>query len=122
MAYKNKDDERAFQKRHYEKNKDIYKQRASESRKRTRLRNKQYVQGIKTENPCADCGIKYHFSQMDFDHINNDKEFNLASVTNATISLSRIKAEIDKCELVCSNCHRYRTWKRLQDQSVSSRV
>ena len=115
MAYKNKDDEKAFQKRHYEKNKEIYKQRAAESRKRTRLRNKEYVQNLKSTNPCTDCGQKYHFSQMDFDHVNDDKEFNLAIATNATISLDRIKLEIEKCELVCSNCHRLRTWKRQQN-------
>lgn len=29
-------------------------------------------------------------------------------------SWARLKRQLDKCELVCANCHAIRTWKRLE--------
>ena len=40
----------------------------------------------------------------------NDKSFEIS--TNSGKSLEDIKKEIEKCEIVCSNCHRIRTHKR----------
>ena len=51
---------------------------------------------------------------MDFDHITGKKKHNLARYANSAVSLSTIKDEIKKCEVVCANCHRYRTWLRTQ--------
>lgn len=47
---------------------------------------------------------------MDFDHL-RDKKFNL-SKAHLTGSLKKITEEIAKCEVVCSNCHRVRTFER----------
>ena len=50
---------------------------------------------------------------MDFDHKNGKiKVGNIASMTTRNLSLSRIKNEIEKCDIVCANCHRIRTYKR----------
>ena len=48
---------------------------------------------------------------MDFDHI-EDKSFNISSALNLQ-NFEDIKKEIEKCEVVCSNCHRSRTYNRL---------
>ena len=86
------------------------------ARKReARDRNKEYVRSVKEKHSCADCGIKYHYSQMDFDHIDGKKKHNLARYANSAVSLKTIKEEIKKCEVVCANCHRYRTWERSQN-------
>jgi hypothetical protein len=114
MAYKNKEQEREFQRKHYQDNKELYKSRAQASRITLRKRNSEYVRQLKECTPCKDCKGFFHYSQMDFDHIRNDKTVNIARISNSSISLKRIKAEISKCELVCANCHRLRTWKRLQ--------
>lgn len=63
--------------------------------------------------PCADCGIEYPYYVMDFDHVSDDKEANLADLVRVGASLVKLQAEINKCEVVCSNCHRIRTFKRL---------
>ena len=84
-------------------------------RKKIRDRNREYVRNIKESTPCADCGIKYHYSQMDFDHI-DIKKVNIARLANSEASIKTIKAEINKCEIVCSNCHRLRTWQREKDK------
>ncbi|MDQ3918195.1 MAG: hypothetical protein M3348_06925 [Acidobacteriota bacterium] len=61
--------------------------------------------------PCADCGIQYPYYVMDFDHRDGaTKSFMLSEVARATAkSLLR---EIDKCDVVCANCHRERTHRR----------
>lgn len=61
--------------------------------------------------PCMDCGQSYPYYVMDFDHRDPSKKlFNLAdSVTNGK-SLKEIREEIAKCDIVCSNCHRIRTY------------
>jgi hypothetical protein len=58
---------------------------------------------------CADCGVRYPYYVMDFDHLDN-KEFNLGRYAGK--SIPKIKEEIAKCEVVCSNCHRIRTYNR----------
>jgi hypothetical protein len=45
---------------------------------------------------------------MDFDHRNiTDKMFTVSQ--RLVCSLERLIAEVDKCDLVCANCHRIRT-------------
>lgn len=75
-------------------------------------RNRAYVQELKTENPCVQCGQHYHYSAMDFDHVRGEKVANVATLADAGYSLDVVKEEIAKCDLVCANCHRYRTWQR----------
>ena len=86
------------------------------ARKReARDRNKEYIRSVKEKSPCADCHEQYHYSQMDFDHVDGKKKHNLARYANSAVSLKTIKDEIKKCEVVCANCHRYRTWLRTQN-------
>ena len=60
--------------------------------------------------PCTDCGIRYPYYIMDFDHL-YDKRFNIGS-DGVKFSREDLYIEIAKCEVVCSNCHRTRTWQR----------
>lgn len=73
-----------------------------------------FVREYKESNPCTDCGTHYPYWVMEFDHL-GDKVFNIGDFRRFTTSLSRVKAEIQKCELVCSNCHRHRTYMRMQE-------
>ena len=86
----------------------------AQRKREARDRNKEYIRQVKEKSVCADCGEKYHYSQMDFDHISGKKKHNLARYANSAVSISTIKDEIKKCEVVCANCHRYRTWLRTQ--------
>ncbi len=60
--------------------------------------------------PCKDCGKTFPPFAMDFDHISNlgKKKRNISLFKNYSIQLA--KEELKKCELVCANCHRIRTW------------
>jgi hypothetical protein len=52
--------------------------REAEYKRQARDRNKDYVRDLKEKTPCADCGKIYHYSQMDFDHIDGKKKHNIA--------------------------------------------
>jgi len=55
---------------------------------------------------CQICGYSKYIGAMDFHHIDEgNKSFDLSS-KGLTRSWERIKEEIGKCILVCSNCHR----------------
>lgn len=48
---------------------------------------------------------------MDFDHRDRlDKKFAISE--SARYSLRLMREEVTKCDLVCANCHRIRTFKR----------
>lgn len=62
-------------------------------------------------DPCTDCGQRFPPYVMQFDHVRGTK---VKSVSALLLDCNKAKllAEIDKCELVCANCHAVRTWAR----------
>lgn len=61
--------------------------------------------------PCVDCKQSYPFYVMDFDHVRGTKLFAISSQLDY-VSLETLLKEIAKCEVVCANCHRIRTFTR----------
>lgn len=57
---------------------------------------------------CANCGISFdNPSLFDFHHINNDKDFTIASINmTSPKKWLVIRDELRKCCLLCPNCHR----------------
>jgi hypothetical protein len=97
--------QRTYGQAHYRANKSHY----SERNKAARKKFNEKIRKLK-EHPCADCGILYPYYVMDFDHLQNK----LAEVSYLATWGQRGQAleEIKKCEVVCSNCHRERTYRR----------
>lgn len=96
-----------------------YKNRVSDQAYRDKLNNQgivrynkiqEFLRNYKIEKGCNDCSYNVHHVALDFDHIIGIKKIN---VCNAK-SIDQAKEEILKCEVVCSNCHRIRTYERLQ--------
>jgi hypothetical protein len=71
------------------------------------------------KGPCKDCKNTFHTCQMDWDHVRGKKLFNLCG--NMFRSREAILKEVAKCDLVCANCHRLRTFKRLHGVLQDSR-
>lgn len=97
---------KVFRREHYLKNKEkiiqqVYKKQDEYCEWLNSLKNK----------PCLDCKQKYPHYVMDFDHL-RDKKFTLSKARKGFWARNKILAEIEKCELVCSNCHRERTYQR----------
>lgn len=78
-------------------------------------RNKELI-GRYKNRPCMDCGGWYEPCQMDFDHRPNEKKLFGISIYRS-LKLSSIIAELRKCDIVCANCHRLRTFNRGQHSS-----
>jgi len=56
---------------------------------------------------CVDCNTIYHPAAYDFHHKDMaEKEFGIAN--SKLTSFDKIKDELDKCILLCANCHRIR--------------
>lgn len=105
-----------------EKRQELYAKRVSCSNYRRILNDKANIRAAKIRNfladfklavGCSDCGYDAHHTALDFDHVTGKKSFN---VCNAK-SIKSAKVEIKKCEVVCSNCHRIRTYNRLESLS-----
>jgi hypothetical protein len=61
--------------------------------------------------PCVDCGGRFAQCSMDFDH--RDPATKVRAVTRMIFgSIDRMLAEAAKCDIVCANCHRLRTFQR----------
>lgn len=61
------------------------------------------------DHPCVDCG-ETDPVVLEFDHIDT-KSFDIAyGIRNN--SWESVLREMDKCEVVCANCHRRRTSRR----------
>lgn len=108
MAYKDIEDRKAASKRHYEANKSRYLER----NKRYREQINQWIRELKENTPCVDCHRSYPYYVMDFDHLDASAKLNIVSFLSSTGRIGALKQEIEKCELVCANCHRMRTFKR----------
>ena len=87
-----------------------------ESNRSKYIRKKEFVTMIKATSGCVDCGIKNPVV-LDFDHVpeRGPKLFELHKFSNH--SFPDIAAEIQKCDVVCANCHRIRSWARGQRYS-----
>lgn len=98
-----------MQRSHYQRNKRDYANRNKDMVEAARdiIRDAKSV-------PCVDCGQCFHYCVMDFDHRPGEiKLFSVADAPKRGVSFDKVRAEIAKCDPVCANCHRLRTFKRM---------
>lgn len=86
-----------------------YKKRLNIQAKTRNKSIKHFLADYKLQKGCHDCGYKKHHAALDFDHVKGSKMLNVCFAK----SIGQAKKEIEKCEVVCSNCHRIRTYNRI---------
>ena len=91
---------------HYLKNKPRYVENAMKRTQRVLRENMRRLVTYLAENPCVDCGETDPLV-LEFDH-QRDKRFEIARGMRDK-SWAEVSIEIEKCEVVCANCHRRRT-------------
>lgn len=87
--------------KNYKENKQIY----LDSKLRKQNRNIEFVKEYKQNNCCSICGEK-DIRCLEFHHTDNNKEADISYLVYNGYSLKRIKKEIEKCIILCANCHR----------------
>lgn len=82
-----------------------------EEKRAVRLRQRQMLDRIR-DVPCMDCGRRFPPYVMEFDH--RDPALKTSEVMRMPGRAGdlRILAEVGKCDIVCTNCHRDRTFRR----------
>ncbi len=77
-----------------------------EYRKEKIKSRKSFIEDYKKSHSCVICGEQDPVC-LDFHHKNKEeKDFQISHMIRGGWSLERIKEEIDKCEMLCANCHR----------------
>ena len=95
-------------------NRPAYKPTEANARARAKatIRNQEYVGNYLLTHPCVDCG-NTDIRVLEFDHIGDDKIYQIGVMVSTSFSIARIQQEIEKCEVRCRNCHTLKTYERL---------
>ena len=93
--------DREYKKRYYKNNSDKLKERAC----RRRQEIKEWFQEYKQSLSCEKCGIDKWYL-LEFHHPDNNKEGEVADMVHAACGKEKILKEIEKCDVLCANCHR----------------
>jgi hypothetical protein len=106
MPYKDKEKQkeknREYQKKHYENKKEYYITKARESKKKVKQEFDEYKKTLK----CSMCE-ENHPATLDFHHTDpREKEIIISKAVSRNWGWESLNKEIDKCVVLCSNCHR----------------
>lgn len=108
-AYNCRNCSREYIRKHYEKHKQYYLDKAKTSRNSNRQACFMYLRSYLMLHSCVDCGEK-DIEVLEFDHIDRDnKGGNIGDLLTNNATPARLVKEILKCEVRCANCHRRKT-------------
>lgn len=88
-------------KAHYENNKEKYITRV----KAIKAELRDYLQDYKKNKQCSKCS-ETHSACLEFHHLDESTKYAAVSEYWAFSSISQLQSEIDKCVILCANCHR----------------
>lgn len=96
-----KEERREYHRKWYLKN----KERRVAINAKWQLKNREWLKEYKKSLFCVRCG-ESHPACLDFHHIDpSQKKYAIAAIHTFS-SIEKIKEEIAKCIVLCSNCHR----------------
>jgi predicted amino acid dehydrogenase len=100
--YKKREDQLESQKRHYKKHPTRQKKRVLERKRKI----KKWIYDYKLKKGCCFCDETYPYA-LDFHHVVKEKNnMRITEMVGNGFSPENILKEIDKCKLICCNCHR----------------
>jgi hypothetical protein len=101
----NREKMREHRKKWYDKNIESEREKARVRQKNRRVEFNKWYYEYKSKLSCKNCGFS-HPAALDFHHRDRDeKDFNPSDMRNYTNKKKFLK-EIEKCDVLCSNCHR----------------
>jgi hypothetical protein len=107
MVYQDKNKAKAYQKVWYQR----HKEEVIERRKKRQQEIYNWFMRYKSTLACVDCGIS-HPALLQFYHRNrSEKSFNISDVVRRATSIKQITNEVEKCDVLCVNCHAKHHWR-----------
>lgn len=98
----------AYRHAHYLANKPDYIRRAITQVHGRRVENRREVLAYLRSHSCVDCGIADPIV-LEFDHRDRTRKLTEVGKMMVNMRWARVKAEIEKCDVRCVNCHRRKT-------------
>jgi hypothetical protein len=92
--------------KHY-KNSQNRREKIRLTQQNKRRENRKYVYNYLLSNPCVICNESDPIV-LTFDHL-RDKKFVISEAVSKAFSTTRLKKEIEKCQILCANCHLRKT-------------
>ena len=86
-----------------------YKTKVKEDKKARLDAAREFVWGYLSTHPCVECG-ESDPKVLEFDHIIGEKVKAVSDMVRLGYGLDTIVAEISKCQVLCANCHRRKTY------------
>lgn len=105
MPFKDLEKRRKYRREWYAKNKESERKHIQRRKKEIKKWFNEYKSSLK----CIKCG-ESHPATIDFHHTKT-KESGISKLVSYGYSIEKIKKELEKCEILCSNCHRKEHWK-----------
>lgn len=103
--------QREYAKSHYINNKDKYVQRAKKFSSNARQKAIQFVLEYLEGKSCIKCG-EDDILVLDFHHRDPSNKKYVVSLMISRNCVATIQEELDKCDILCANCHRKETHKQ----------
>ena len=108
MPFKDLERRKAYRRSWYKLNKNSEKEHVQRRKKGL----KKWLENYKSKLRCSKCN-ENHPSTIDFHHKReSEKEMSISKMVSEGYSKERIKKEIEKCQILCSNCHRKLHWEK----------
>tara|TARA_R100000781_G_scaffold14941_2_gene12303 strand:+ start:1617 stop:2096 length:480 start_codon:yes stop_codon:yes gene_type:complete len=101
-----------YSRKHYIKYKHKYKKRVKVNTEKYKKERRDLVYEFKLSNPCASCGESNPIV-LEFHHLDpKEKRNDVSNMASHGYSAKSIEKEIEKCIILCANCHRKKTAKQ----------
>ena len=104
MPYKDRNKQKEYQQKHHQRTK---KKKSKQQNQRKDKRQHLVLEEMQRRGgKCAKCGFS-DIRALDWHHLDpNEKVNSISEMVRDRVSMDKLQVELDKCELICANCHR----------------
>ena len=111
MLSKPSEELRKYNREYYQRNRTHLLNKQREKNRRFAESRRKWITAYKKTLECVRCG-ENHPATLTFHHKNSSKKsFEIANAIRFGVSLKRLITEIEKCEVLCANCHAKEHWR-----------
>ena len=104
MPYKDRNKQKEYQQKHHQRTKKKKRKQQNQLKDKRQIFNLEEMQ--RRGGKCAKCGFS-DIRALDWHHLDpNEKVNSISEMIRDRVSMDKLQAELDKCELICANCHR----------------